>query len=62
VSAQRVLDHHVFDADRPQAAAQVCNAGHVQAREVRDVNRRRAGELLRERRDLFLFLRFGAVH
>src|SRR6266550_4450933 len=59
---QRVLDHHVLDADRPQAPAQVGDVRHVETREIGDVDRLRLGDLRRQRRDHLLLLRFGAVH
>ncbi len=59
---QRVFDHHVLDADRAEAAAQVRDVRHVETREIGDVDRRRPGDLRRQSRDHLLFLRFGAVH
>src|SRR5204862_8232442 len=59
---QGVLDDHVLHADRPQAPAQIRDVGHVEPGDVGDVDRLRLADLLRQRRDHLLFLRFRAVH
>src|SRR6185503_2629772 len=59
---ERVLHHHVLDADRAEAAAEVRDVRHVETREIGDVDRLRLGDLPRQRRDHLLFLRLGPVH